>query len=243
MGGSDPILKLLKDFSYAVVRLPRANIRPLQILEKRGNDLTILGDVTDLFQVGSVTPPVVGADEQAAFINGKRTRDLEIHVGLSLLGGIIGAMTGSNVKLDTAYKRASDLAFEFDDVRVNQINQLALNKFLNGVKVDTSVGPIAKALEEGRLYVITSTIKSKKFTTEALQSDGISVGVEVPIIQGAVGGSVGIQTGGTGNSKVTYAGDTPYGLRLPSGSDGIRTGCFQRAQAGQTRRGCSERPR
>jgi hypothetical protein len=209
MGSSDPILKLLKDFSYAVVRLPRVNIRPLQILEKRGNDLTTLGDVTDLFQVGSATPPVVGADEQAAFINGKRTRDLEIHVGLSLLGGIIGAMTGSKAELGAAYKRASNLAFEFDEVKVNQINQLALNKFLTGAKVDTSVGPIAKALEEGRLYVITSTIKSKKFTTEALQSDGTSVGVEVPILQGAVGGSVGIQTGGSSNSKVTFTGDTP----------------------------------
>jgi hypothetical protein len=210
MGSSDPILKLLKDFSYAVVRLPRENIRPLQILEKRDNDLVLLGNVTDLFQVGGVTPPVVSADEQAGFINGKRTRDLEIHVGLSLLGGIIGAMTGSKAGLDTAFKRASNLAFEFDDVKVNQINQLALNRFLAGAKIDPSVGPsITKALEEDRLYVITNTVKSKKFTIEALQSDGKTTGVDVPVIQGAVGGSVGIQTSGSSNSKVTFAGDTP----------------------------------
>ena len=122
MGSADPVLSLLKDFSYNVVRLPRTGIRPLQILEKQGNDLVVLGEVPDLFRAGAAALPPVSMDEQAAFINGKRTRDLTISVGLSLLGNIIGAMTGTKVKLDLGYKRASALAFEFQDVKVNGVN-------------------------------------------------------------------------------------------------------------------------
>ena len=209
MGSSDPILNMLKDFSYNIIRLPRTNVRPLQILEKRGNDLVVLGEVTDLFRGGSAGVPAVGPDEQAGFINGKRTRNLELNVGLSLLGGIIGAMTGTQAKLSAAYKKASFLAFEFDDVKVNQVNQIAVNKFLAGAKVDTAVGSgLIKALNEDRLYLITSTIKSKKFTTEAVQSNGLAVDVDVPIIKAAVGASVGIKTGGANDSKVTYSGET-----------------------------------
>jgi hypothetical protein len=201
---------MLKDFSYNVIRLPRTNVRPLQILEKRGSDLVALGEITDLFQAGSVGAPVVGPDEQAGFINGKRTRDLDLNVGLTLLGGIIGAMTGAQAKVSAAYKKASALAFEFDDVMVNQVNQIAVNKFLAGAKVDAAAGSgLIKALNEDRLYVITSTIKSKKFTTEAVQSSGTAVGVDVPVIKAAVGGSVGIKVGGANNSKVTYSGGTP----------------------------------
>lgn len=209
MGNSDPVLNLLNDFKYNVIRLPRTNIRPLQILEKQGNDLVMLGEVTDLFVAGVAPLPPISPDEQTPFINGQQTRELEISVGLSLLGGIIDAMTGSKVKLDAAYKRAKALVFEFDDVKVNNVNQLQLSKFLTAAKIDTAVGPPAKSLEDDRLYVITNTVKSKKFTTEARQSGGKSVGVELPIIKGAVGGSVGVRTDGSNESKIIYEGDTP----------------------------------
>ena len=210
MGNSDPILKLLKDFAYAVVRLPRQAIQPLQVVEKQGNELTILGQLSDLFSSGLASLPTVGPDQQAPFINGKRSRALDINVGLSLLGGIVGAMSGTKLKLDAGYKKASNLTFEFDDVQVNDVNQLALNKFLSGAKVDQAVGQgILKALDEDRLYVITSTIKSKKFKTEAMQSSGSSAAVDVPVIREIVGGTVQIKSEGTSDSKVTFEGTTP----------------------------------
>src|SRR5262249_7847065 len=144
-----------------------------------------------------------------------------------LLGGIIGAMTGTEAKVSAAYKKASALAFEFDDVKVNQVNQIAVNKFLAGAKVDAAAGSgLIKALNEDRLYIITSTIKSKKFTTEAVQSSGTAVGVDVPIIKAAVGGSVGIKTGGVNNSKVTYSGETPLVFGFQAARMEVEPGAF-----------------
>jgi hypothetical protein len=228
MGSSDPILKLLKDFAYAVVRLPRENVRPLLILEKQGNDLTVLGELTDLFGAGQASIPAVGPDQQAAFINGKRTRSLDINVGLNLLGGIIGAMTGSKLKLDAAYKKASSLTFEFEDVKVSEISQLSLNKFLSGTKPDPTVGQgILKALEDDRLYVITSVIKSKKFKTEATQSNGTSVGVDIPVVKEMVGGAVQIKSEGTSDSKVTYEGQMPLVFGFQAARMEFENGIFK----------------
>lgn len=205
--GSDPMLSLLKEFSYNVVRLPRTNIRPLQILEKQGNSLAILGDLDDFFQAGAVPQPPVSPDEQAAFVEGKRTNALKLSVGLSLLGGIIGAMTGTQAKITAAFEKASNLSFQFNDVKVNSIQLVDLSKYLLAAAVVPS--GFTQQLESDELYVINSTVKSTKFTTEALDSSGRSVDVDVPIIQAAVGGTVGVKTEGSSQSKVTFEGTTP----------------------------------
>jgi len=227
MGNSDPILQLLKEFAYSVVRLPRESIRPLLVVEKQGNDLTILGELSDLFS-GGQSLPAVGPDRQAAFINGKKSRALDINVGLSLLGGIVGAMTGSKLKLDAAYKGASNLTFEFEDALVSEVNQLALNKFLNGSKVDTSVGGgILKALDEDRMYVITSIVKSKKFKTQATQSDGSSLQVDIPAVQQLVGGAVHIESGGTSDSNITFEGANPLVFGFQAAQMEFEKGIFK----------------
>ncbi len=210
MGSSDPVLSLLKDFSYNVVRLPRANIRPLQLFEKQDNDLVFLGEIPKLFKAGANAPlPAIGDDEQAAFINGQRSRDLNLSVGLSILSGIIGALGGGTLGLNVGYKKASTLSFVFDDVKVNQIDRLDLSRFLNNATVDEAVGPPAKLVDADKIYVVTSTIKSKKFTTEAKKSDGTSVGVDVPVIQNAMSGKVAVKTEGSSQSTVTYEGNIP----------------------------------
>ncbi|MGA9998168.1 MAG: hypothetical protein WBP93_22335 [Pyrinomonadaceae bacterium] len=210
MGSKDPVLSLLKDFGYNVVRLPRTNIRPLQLFEKQGNDLVFLGEMPKLFKAGADAPlPAIGPDDQAGFINGQRSRDLNISVGLSILSGIISALGGGTLGLNAGYKKASTLSFVFDDVKVNQIDRLDLSKFLTAAQIDESVGPPAKLVEADKLYVVTSTIKSNKFTTEAKKSDGTSVGVDVPVIQNAMSGKVEVKTEGSSQSKVTYEGNIP----------------------------------
>ena len=210
MGNSDPVLSLLKDFRYNVVRLPRANIRPLQLFEKQDKDLVFLGEMPKLFKAGASGPlPTISDDEQAAFINGQRTRDLNLSVGLSILSGIIGALGGGTLGLNVGYKRASALSFVFDDVKVNQIDRLDLSRFLTNATIDEAVGPPAKLVEADKIYVVSNVIKSKKFTTEAKKSDGTSVGVDVPVIQNAMTGKVQVKTEGSSQSKVTYEGNVP----------------------------------
>jgi hypothetical protein len=209
MGSSDPVLKLLKDFSYNVVRLPRTGLEPLQVLKKSGNDLEKIGDITDLFVSGNAPLPEISPDRLAPFINGRRTRNLNLNVGLSILGGIIGALGGSKLGASVGFNRASTLVFEFNDVKMNEVDQLKLSRYLTAARVDPAAGPFAVDLEDDKLYVITNTIKSRKFTTEVQAASGANLSVDVPVIQEAVGGSVSVKREGTDQSKVTFEGDTP----------------------------------
>jgi hypothetical protein len=210
MGSSDPFLQTLKHLNYNVVRLPRVNIRPLQILEKRGNDLVILGDVPDLFIPGDKPLPEVTPDQPSIDLSGSRSRNLDLSVGLTLLGGILGAMTGSNLKLNAGFKNAKSVAFEFDNVLATTLDkQINLMKFIAAARIDESAPPAARLAKNSQIFIITDTIKSRKFTVEAFKSNGVEADVDVPVIKSVASGTGKVTVKGESRSKVSFEGEAP----------------------------------
>ena len=207
---SDPFLNSLKSFGYSVVRLPKTNIRPLQVLTKRGKDLERLGEITTLLVQGpAATLPTVKENQQAANISGQRTGDLSFGVGLSILGSVIGAMGGSKLGLDAQYKQAKTVVFEFTDVLEDSVEVLKLDQYLAGADIHPMSRYAAELLEVDEIYVTTATLKTKKLSVGAKQSNGDSLQVDVPVIQQVVGGNVKVSAGTQATSKVTYEGNMP----------------------------------
>ena len=207
---SDPFLTYLKSVGYNTIRLPRADIQPLQVLARKAKDLDRLGDLVTVLVSGSnISVPTMKPDIPAANISGQRTSDLSIGIGLSILGTIIGAMGGSKLGLDAKYSQAKTAYFEFSDVLEDRINVAELDQYLADADVNPFSRSVGQLLEADEVYVITSTIKSTKFTIEASKSDGAALEVSIPEIQGVVGGNVGVKANQEVKSKVTYEGKVP----------------------------------
>jgi hypothetical protein len=210
VGNSDPFLTYLKGFGYSVVRLPRADIRPLQVLVKEDTRLSRLGDLVTVLRPGKeIALPTLKENGTAANISGQCTRDLSIGVGLSILGSVIGAMGGSQLGLDVEYKRAKTAQFEFVDVLEDRVDLAEIDQYLTDADISAFSSHVAKLLEADSVYVTTSTIKTKKFVVEAKGSDGTALDVKVPEIQGMVGGNVKVSTSGATASKTVYEGAVP----------------------------------
>ncbi|MGE0592424.1 MAG: hypothetical protein AB7G23_09485 [Vicinamibacterales bacterium] len=210
MGNSDPALTYLKSFGYSVVRLPRADIRPLLVLVLEGNRLSRLGDLATVLQPGgTIALPTVKQDVPAANIAGQKSRDLSFGVGLSILGNIIGAMGGSKLGLDVAYKNAKSISFEFSDVLADDVDLISLDQFLTDADVNPFSTHVSRLLESDAVYVTSGVIKTKKFIIDARTSDGTSVDVQIPEIQNLVGGNVKVGTSGESASKVVYESAVP----------------------------------
>ena len=151
MGNSDPFLSYLKSFGYSVVRLPRTDLRPLQVLVKEDTRLTRLGDLTTVLRPGQqVAIPALKQDVPAANVSGERTRDLSIGVGLSILGNIIGAMGGSKMGLEVGYKRARTAIFEFADVLEDRVDLADIDRYLSDADIDAFSSHVAQLLEADR---------------------------------------------------------------------------------------------
>ncbi|HEX8139498.1 MAG TPA: hypothetical protein VF544_18200 [Pyrinomonadaceae bacterium] len=207
---ADPYLTYLKSFGYNVIRLPKADLKPLQLMAKQGKELNKLGDLTTLLVAGeNIAVPKIEADTVAANISGQRTGEVSIGIGLSILGNIIGAMGGSKLGLETSYKQAKSAAFEFTGVLEDKIELIELDQYLADADVNPFSRYVADMLEADELYVTTATIKSTKFTIEAKKSDGTSLEVEVPVIQGIVGSNVKVANEQSTTTKVSYEGNIP----------------------------------
>jgi hypothetical protein len=216
---SDPYLNSLKSFGYSVVRLPKADIRPLQVLAKQGSDLDRLGEIATLFVAGpAASLPHITENMPAANISGQRSGELSIGVGLSILGSVISAMGGSKLGLEAQYTNAKMVLFEFSDVLEDSIEILRLDQFLADADVNSLSRHAAQLLEADELYATTATLKTNKLSVEAKDSSGGGLQVDVPVIQQVVGGNVKVSGDVQRTSKVTYEGSVP----LVFGFQGVR---------------------
>ena len=210
MSCSDPYLKELRSKGYNVVRLPKADIRPLQLLAKRGDALDRIGELATVLPPGGPVPlPPVKLDGQVASLSGQRSGDLSLGIGLSILGTVIGAMGGSKLGLDLTYKNAKSVTFEFQDVLEDRIEIAALDQYLAVADVSPFSSYVTKLLEADQLYVTTATVKSNKIAVEAKGSGNTGVDVSVPEIKGVVGGNVKVGSSSERSSKVTFEGSVP----------------------------------
>lgn len=206
----DPALTMLKSKGYNVVRLPKADVLPTQLLVRKGNRLQRLGDLTSVFIPDPQVPaPQFSADNPGPNISGTKSADLDIGVGLNILSGLIASLGGSTLALNTAYSRARSVQFEFTDTLENNAQMARLDQFLAAAQVSPFARAVSEMLESDDVFVITSTLKSNKINVRAKASDKTEVKLDVPVLQQAVGGNMKVAANGASDTTVTYEGRVP----------------------------------
>lgn len=206
----DPALTMLKDKGYNVVRLPKADLLPGQLLVRKGRRLQRLGDLTSVFVPGpDVPPPHVSPDNPGPNISGTKSAELDIGVGLNILSGLISALGGSTLALNVAYARARSVQFEFAETRENNAQMALLDQFLAAAQVSPYARAVTQMLEADDVFVITSTLKSSKINVSAKASDKSELKIDVPVLQQAIGGNMKVTGGGASASALTYEGQVP----------------------------------
>jgi hypothetical protein len=211
MSRPDPFLNLLKDFGYLPLRLPRADVQPLQLLDVSTKDFSLLGDLADAVGTGdgAALPPIKADIATAGQIQGTKSSTVKLSIGLNILGNILGALTGNNLDVSAAYKNATTLTFEFADVKVSNVSIILLDKFLNLAKIDTVGKQIQDLMLGGNAGVITAVARTNKYVVSAQNDHGVDVTADVPVIQGIAGGKLAVSTAGSKNEKVVFDGPTP----------------------------------
>lgn len=114
---NDPFVNALKRSGYNINRLPKADIKPLQLLCKNGDDLERLGDA-DLNPAGVHVSKLVEADRlyitTAVIRSGKFTFDAKDSSGVGVQVGepAIQGLVGGNVKVGTENSSTTKLTYE-----------------------------------------------------------------------------------------------------------------------------------
>jgi hypothetical protein len=207
---SDPLVTFLKQYGYNVVRLPRADIKPLQMLSYQRMNLTWLGDLSSVLVAGENIPlPVVKENEKSAEFSGQQTSSLKFGIGLGILRILVSAMGGSTVGLDTNYKQARHIRFQFRNVLRDKVALNELDEYLGDADINPFSRNATELLVAEKVYVTNSTVKSTRFTVEATRSDGAALEVSADVIQDVVGANVNVSAETETKSRLTYEGKVP----------------------------------
>lgn len=207
---NDPLYSLLRSFGYNTVRLPKATIKPLQLFTKKNNQFYQLGSLSGVFiSRENISLPTIDENRKVANISGKKSGDLSLGVGFSILNGILSAFGGSAIGLDAEYKQARTISFQYEDVLEDTIEMTQLDQFLTEADINPSSKCVGDLLESDNVYVTRSTIKSQKFTILPQATKGTKLDVKIPEIQKIVGGNVKVSSTGEDSSAITFEGSTP----------------------------------
>jgi hypothetical protein len=210
MSRPDPILNLLKDINFLPLRLPRADVQPLQLLNMKGKMFTLLGDLSEAMDAGNAALPPIKKDiTTAGQIQGTKSSTVKAGIGVNILGNILGALTGNKLDVSAGFRNASSLTFEFADVTVSTVSIISLDKFLNLATIDGSAKEIKKLLQAGKAAVTTAVARSKKYIVSAQNEKGADITADVPVIKGIAGGNLNVTTSGSKGQKVVFEGPEP----------------------------------
>lgn len=204
---SDKSTDYLKGLGYNVVRVPREGISPLTLVGSQRGASASLGKLENMFVPPAPAVPAVETGLESAEINGKQSSKLDISIGANILGTLIGAM-GGNLGVKTEYTTARQISFVYKSVVSDRVDPLLISQFIEAATFNPD-GPLIHpyVLGNGRLFVISETIKSSEFTVMYEISNGVEAKVEVPAIEGLVKGNISISSEGANSASITFKGE------------------------------------
>ena len=199
----------LRDVGYNVVRLPRDFLPPLSLITRQNDAVEFIGGIDNLIS-NPGTLPAITTNQVAASVNGESSSSMKFSIGLSILNGIISGLGGGKLGANIGFTNARKITFEFNNVLFDSVAPLQVGNFLRNGDVDAD-NPVLKqfVLGNGKLYVVTERLKSAEITAKFEVGDGVNANVDVPVISGAIGGSVGAELASGRTNAVTFKGTNP----------------------------------
>jgi hypothetical protein len=210
----DPVVEYLRStFGANIVRIPRASLRPPEVVAARQGRARTMGHLGDIL---AEKPPFVLEsvdvhEEQAPPVLARKTRAVGFDLGLEILGGLLQGFGLPKAGLGAAFAPQSSISFSFHDVRRVYVEPNRLGRLLRDHAIDRA-NPATSAYFAGqdpwRLLLIDSVLTSPGFTVAAKRSSTESAHVDLPVIQQLVSdASAKVKVSSSASSEVSFTGE------------------------------------
>jgi hypothetical protein len=205
----DPSITFLNKYGYNVVKLPRTGIEPMDIVGRDETTLN-LGNIGKIW-TSTVPQPEPGPARPTAAVNGMKTDALDVSFGLDILANALAAFGATVPSLKAAYQSAHTVNFAYTNVTTTSVSPFDAGAYLASGTLQTANPQVTNYFfnENAQAYLILDVLKSASITITATDSNGTSVGVDVPAIQAVVGANVTVKSSNASNSEITFTGPAP----------------------------------
>ncbi len=197
----------LQQFGYNLVKLPKPDIYPLQILAKQDNENVYkIGNINDFFMQGDeVAKPAIEKDKTIPnLIEGTYALNLDFKTKLNLLNLWKSVFNGANFQAQI--KNNDRLVFSYLNGKITEVNSLAnLNAYINDAHInDKKLSTYREELENNELFIITSVLYSNSFSIELIDSNDLNAKADISDSNQVVEIETGLQRKKEKNDKISY---------------------------------------
>lgn len=201
----DNALTYLNRLGYNVVRLPRADIKPGQVLLQQHGTLQWVGTLQNLIENNAKPLPPIEANLPAADVNGQSSSELSAEVGTNILGSFLKQFDG-DMNITTAVKSQKSVTFRFTDVLADRIDTGSLSVWFDGEALRTKSALFRLPAEgKGRFMIITEVLKTNKFLVDIVTSAGGSAKIDAEFAKSTSGPNLKVAVAGQSANKITLA--------------------------------------
>jgi hypothetical protein len=205
----DRAAKALGDNGYSLVKYPRPNIAPCDVLAGSDSPLDWLGALSTIWTTQSAAP--TPADGQVPDFSYKRSDEIKGSIGVKILQGLIKGI-GGNVNANLQI--SSSLSFTYEKPTLKVIPLLALGVYLKQGDLDTANPAVERYLKmdddstDSRFYIVTETLRARKLVVRVTGANSTAVSVDVSAIQGLATGNASVAKTSETTSEITFDGNT-----------------------------------
>jgi hypothetical protein len=203
---ADAFTKHLVQFGYTAIALPTSRFGALSLIFELNTKRGWLNDFDSLVNGAPGTPPPVSAPSVEPDFSGKVVRSLGASGTLNVLGGLIGALGGGTLGLRGGLERASTVTFQYGQVSMVDVSPVKLDTFLRTAPAPASNALLGRYLDDN-LWVATRVLRSRSFTIGVQDSRGVTLGLEVPVIQNMIGAAVSVEKSTKIDGAISFSGE------------------------------------
>ena len=208
----DPVLsKVRKTYHATPLAVPDSATQPLEVVAYRGKKAEMRGQIASLLlHSGFDLKPKQAIVANAEF---ERTRQMNLELGVKLLGQFLGGFLGKEVPIKADLKSKQTLSFQFKNVTRRYIPPIELGKSLKNHQLDLGNSSMSVFTREKRpfnMLLISSVLVSNGFEIELSRESGQGVGLDIDGLAKTLAPTqVAIDLAQQESRKVSFTGPQP----------------------------------
>ena len=205
----DRTAKAMADRGYNLVRYPRADIEPLNVLADVRGTLEWLGPITEIWSSTSAMPS--SRISKAPTFEYVVSNEYKGAFGLKILEGLLQNVGGAG---SARISRQTRLTFTYTEPERCFVPPLEVGSFLRDGDIDLDNPFLAAFIKsddsfESDFFVITEVLRSKHLTVVATNESAAELAADVKAMERLGTASASVSTRGKNSNGIVFEGSRP----------------------------------
>lgn len=207
----DPAIDYLRGFNFNVVRYPRADLVPLDVLAGHRPPLERLGPLTRVWQTNEPAPQPQALP--AGSISGRSSGILKLSLGARLLDNLLSALALQDISASTSLRRARALSFGFPDPTVLGLDPFIVGRYLRSGDLDRANPFVERYItnfgsENATVHIVSEVLRSETLFVSLDVDTKADFEADAAALEGVVEGKLGVSRERSSEQTVVFQGSS-----------------------------------